>query len=218
MCSIALLYLCYLPVQGQGLTLDQLIYLNGLEQLSCDAYLVERGWHFDGIKTFNSDSVSVAVWAANNTNGTQVSKLSIRESKGEKREIIYRTVLRNPFDAIRNKVYAYGMEQIGTGADNGLQTYYRDNRYNIMLELTTFKEHPNYVVSIAKHGLVKGFTVNDDGKTTREVWVNLATMEPEQARRLQMFADSLEEVNQRLQAKGRAERAAASKKVKKARN
>lgn len=183
--------------RAQVLTLDQLTYLNGLEQMSQDAYLTERGWKFDQV--FNkSDSITFVYWRYFDKKNAPVGEVAVQREVGERDALIYTTFTRAPFEATRNKVLDYRMELLGTDNSGGaMRTYFRGKRYEVMLSLFTDEGVPFYRVRVQPHGLVKGFTIGDDGKTTQE-WVRLPTPTAEQKARWDAMADSLEQVNQRF--------------------
>ena len=180
---------------AQSLTLDQLTYLNGLEQMSQDAYLTERGWKFDQVFNKN-DSVTFVYWRYYDKKNVAVGEVAVQRELGERDALIYTISTRAPFEALRNKVLDYHMELLGNDNSDGvMRTYFRGKRYDVMLSLFTEGGAPFYRIRVQPHGLVKGFSIGDDGKMT-EQWVRMPIPTAEQKARWDVMADSLEKVNQ----------------------
>ena len=208
--SLTLLWLCFAqPANAQTLTARQLLDLSKMEQMQKDDYLIKRGWKFDRTEQ-ESDSLHKVFWGFRNSKGNLISEVCAWQQIGELPAFSYSTVLRPAFDAIRTTVVAVPMEVIGTNNTEGLQTFYRDAKFDVILSIRNHQGRTEYDAYFQQHGLTKAYSVSDDGKMVPG-WIIVPPMTETQKQRCEAFADSVAQENNRIRASAHLIRVASKK-------
>lgn len=190
-----------MPAHAQTLILGDIVDLDEMEQMKQDAYLVRRGWVFNASER-QGDSIFDVSWHFYNSKNRLIALFLVRKQLGQRSLINYWTALRPAFDDIRENILSVpGIDVVGTSNDDKMRTLYRDERYNFGLTIANSEDGLNYLLFAQRHGLVKGYSVKEDG-TTEGVWMQAPVYTPEQKRRLDAMVDSLDRRTKALRAEG----------------
>jgi hypothetical protein len=189
-----------LSAYSQSLTLDQLIYVNTLEGMSQDAYLTERGWKFEHVAN-QADSISYSYWRYYKSSNDPMGEVAVQRTKGKRDALVYSVAARRPFDDIREKVLDYHMEFLGSNNTEGvMRDFYRGRKYEVRLSLENEGGEPLYRVRVQQHGLVKGYSEDEDGKMI-EQWFLPSPPTEKQKAQWRAFSDSLNQATKNPKAK-----------------
>lgn len=165
-----------------------------LEQLQQDAYLVQRGWKFEGTNE-QGDSIRSVYWRYYNSAGLFVSEVGVENKVEEYSALSYSTLLRPAFDAIRQAVISVPMEVLGSNNDGAMRTFYRDSKYDVVLSVSNAPDDLGYHFTLQRHGYTKAYTKGENGKMTPE-WIIMPPMTEAQKKYYDNFADSLNRINE----------------------
>jgi hypothetical protein len=178
---------------AQTLASGQLTMLYKLEQMQQDAYLVQRGWKFAGTNE-QGDSIRSVYWRYYNSTGRLVSEVGVKNKVGEYSALSYSTLLRPAYDAIRRAVLAVPMEVLGTDNKGAMRTLYRDDKFDVILVVSSADDDLGYHFTLQQHGLTKAYREGENGEMTPE-WVIMPAMTVAQKRHYDSLAVEVERID-----------------------